>query len=91
MLLAPSVTPLRSFLLRFACCLTDEVAAVRPPVVSFKWRHWGVMQGPLRCPLGLGQELSASATGQKIQVCPYSEAYPIHATSNHGTLRAVQG
>ncbi|KAK9846603.1 hypothetical protein WJX81_007517 [Elliptochloris bilobata] len=39
-----------------------------PPVVSFKWRHWGVMQGPLRCPLGHGQELSAAATGQKIQV-----------------------
>lgn len=36
-------------------------------MVSFKWRHWGVMQGPLRCPLGHGQELSAAATGQKIQ------------------------
>ncbi len=50
------------------CALHHDWALVcRPPIVTFKWRHWGVMQGPLRCPLGHGQELSASATGQKIQ------------------------
>lgn len=53
--------------------LTMGAPRLRPPVVSFKWRHWGVMQGPLRCPLGHGQELSASATGQKIQVSPCFE------------------
>ena len=60
-------------------------------MVSFKWRHWGVMQGPLRCPLGHGQELSASATGQKIQVCPLLEPKKLHCTSDEGALSAIRG
>lgn len=39
-----------------------------PPVVTYKWRHWGRMTGTLRCHTGPHSTIEAPATGQTIQL-----------------------
>ena len=40
----------------------------RPPVMAFKWRHWGQMTGNLVCPIGPDTRLEAEATGQEVEL-----------------------
>lgn len=39
-----------------------------PPVVAFKWRHWGTMSGDLSVKVGEGKKLEAHATNEVIEV-----------------------
>lgn len=38
-----------------------------PPRVAFKFRHWGHMTGPLRCPMRNGTWLNAPAHGRRVE------------------------
>lgn len=38
-----------------------------PPRVTFKFRHWGHMTGPLRCPMRNGTWLNAPPHGRKVE------------------------
>ncbi|KAI9319410.1 hypothetical protein BX666DRAFT_2018445 [Dichotomocladium elegans] len=38
-----------------------------PPVVAFKWRHWGTMVGDLSVKLGNGEKLEAHATNEVVE------------------------
>lgn len=51
-----------------AALLTQLGMLHRPPVVAFKWRHWGEMTGPLRCPMGHGSTITAPATNANIEI-----------------------
>lgn len=39
-----------------------------PPVVAFKWRHWGLNNGDLSVKTGDGKKLEAHATNEVIEV-----------------------
>lgn len=39
-----------------------------PPVMAFKWRHWGRMTGKLVCPIGPDSKLEAEATNQEVEI-----------------------
>ncbi|CAO3647422.1 unnamed protein product [Cunninghamella echinulata] len=38
-----------------------------PPIVAFKWRHWGLMTGDLSVNLGNGKKLQAPASNEVVQ------------------------
>ncbi|CAO3629539.1 unnamed protein product [Cunninghamella blakesleeana] len=38
-----------------------------PPVVAFKWRHWGLMTGDLSVNLGNGKKLQAPASNEVVE------------------------
>ena len=50
-------------------------ALCRPPVMSFKWRHWGRMTGKLVCPIGPDTKLEAEATTQEVEIWGVSVAH----------------
>ncbi|KAK4510732.1 uncharacterized protein ATC70_005165 [Mucor velutinosus] len=39
-----------------------------PPVVAFKWAHWGTMTGDLSVKVGNGQKLEAHATNEVVKI-----------------------
>jgi hypothetical protein len=39
-----------------------------PPTLAFKWRHWGKMTGPIRCPMKNGRQLVAEASHEVIEI-----------------------
>lgn len=43
-------------------------AVYRPPVMAFKWRHWGRMTGKLVCTIGPDTKLEAEATNQEVEI-----------------------
>lgn len=45
-----------------------------PPVVAFKWRHWGLHSGDLSVKVGDGKKLEAHATNEVIEVFGVSVA-----------------
>ena len=45
-----------------------------PPTVAFKWRHWGYVTGPLRCPMRNGQDVTVEPKGQKVEIFGISVA-----------------
>jgi hypothetical protein len=40
----------------------------KPPNVTFKWRHWGNMDGELQCPMRNGGEIKAKAHGKRVEI-----------------------
>ncbi|KAG0259259.1 hypothetical protein BGZ95_004734 [Linnemannia exigua] len=39
-----------------------------PPVVAFKWRHWGKFSGKLRCPVSDTEKLVADPTNETVEI-----------------------
>lgn len=39
-----------------------------PPLIVFKWRHWGHATGEFKCPMRSGQQLVASPAGNKVEI-----------------------
>ncbi|KAF9322753.1 hypothetical protein BGZ91_004071 [Linnemannia elongata] len=39
-----------------------------PPVVAFKWRHWGKFTGKLRCPVSDTEKLVADPTNETVEI-----------------------
>ena len=39
-----------------------------PPVVAFKWRHWGKFSGKLRCPISDTEKIVAEPTNKVVEI-----------------------
>lgn len=39
-----------------------------PPLIVFKWRHWGRATGSFKCPMRNGQEIVASPVGKAVEI-----------------------
>ncbi|KAI8988585.1 hypothetical protein BDF20DRAFT_833421 [Mycotypha africana] len=46
-----------------------------PPVVAFKWAHWGTMSGNLSVKVGDDKKLEAPATNETVKVCGVTVAH----------------
>ncbi|GAM29178.1 hypothetical protein SAMD00019534_123540 [Acytostelium subglobosum LB1] len=39
-----------------------------PPIVAFKWRHWGNFSGKLRCPMSKTEQIVAEPTNSLVEI-----------------------